>query len=92
MWPHRRHVPILLGARGLSKASVCHDAACQGTKHEREEAMTNTMARVCIKCGRTAESPMLPLCMECDLTRLRNGETADDIKREAAALREREPK
>ena len=54
--------------------------------------MADTMARVCIKCGRTAESPMLPLCMECDLTRLRKGETADDIKREAAALREREPK
>ena len=48
--------------------------------------------RMCIYCDKPAESPMLPLCMECDLTRLRNGETADDIKREAAALREREPK
>ena len=52
----------------------------------------DTMDRVCIKCGRTAQNPMLPLCIECDLARLERGETADDIKREAAALREREPK
>jgi NMD protein affecting ribosome stability and mRNA decay len=52
----------------------------------------DSMNRCCIKCGRTAQNPMLPLCMECDLARLANGETADDIRREAAALRAKEPR
>ena len=32
---------------------------------------------------------MLPLCMDCDLARLERGETAEDIKREAAAAEAR---
>lgn len=53
--------------------------------------MTNPAPRVCIKCGRAAQNPVLPLCIDCDLARLQRGETADDIKREAAE-RAREPK
>lgn len=37
------------------------------------------MNRKCCKCGRPAESPVLPLCMSCDLQRLADGETAAHI-------------
>ena len=46
--------------------------------------------RKCIKCGKKASNPMLPLCVSCDLIRLEKGETADDIKREAAALKKKD--
>lgn len=36
-------------------------------------------ARVCIDCGKPAESPMLPLCLAHDLARLERGETADVV-------------
>ena len=39
--------------------------------------------RICVKCGRPAESPFLPLCIDDDLVRLARGETTEDIRREA---------
>jgi len=58
---------------------------------EREQT-GRPAAVACIKCGQAAQNPVLPLCLTCDLARLHSGQTADDIKREAAELRAREPK
>ena len=52
-----------------------------------EEIMSSKKIRTCIKCGKAAQSPMLPLCIVCDLARIKAGLTADDIKREAARIR-----
>jgi hypothetical protein len=37
----------------------------------------------CIYCGNAAKHPILPICLKCDLDRLKEGKTADDVRRDA---------
>lgn len=41
--------------------------------------------RVCMVCGKPAASPMMPLCLGCDLDRLQRGKDAAEVRQAALA-------